>query len=95
MRVLFVLCLVAALTPGTLAETMRIKDITDLGGARDNQLIGYGLVIGLQGTGDSLNNAPFTELSMRWCCSTRCTPHFARRWPGTGLAAKSRRWAVL
>jgi len=43
----------------------RIKDIASLQAARDNQLIGYGLVVGLQGTGDSLRNAPFTEQSMR------------------------------
>ena len=33
--------------------------------ARDNQLVGYGLVIGLQGSGDSLRNSPFTEQSIR------------------------------
>ena len=33
--------------------------------ARDNQLVGYGLVIGLQGTGDSLRNSPYTEQSIR------------------------------
>ncbi len=43
----------------------RIKDIAALQSARDNQLIGYGLVIGLQGTGDSLRNSPFTEQSIR------------------------------
>lgn len=43
----------------------RIKDIASLQAARDNQLIGYGLVVGLQGTGDSLRNSPFTEQSMR------------------------------
>jgi flagellar P-ring protein precursor FlgI len=43
----------------------RIKDIATLQTARDNQLIGYGLVIGLQGTGDGLRNSPFTEQSMR------------------------------
>ncbi len=43
----------------------RIKDITSLQSARQNQLIGYGLVIGLQGTGDSLRAAPFTEQSLR------------------------------
>jgi flagellar P-ring protein FlgI len=47
-----------------LAET-RIKDITTVQGIRDNQLVGYGLVIGLAGTGDSLRNSPFTELSLR------------------------------
>lgn len=45
--------------------TSRIKDIADFEGIRDNQLVGYGLVVGLNGTGDSLNNAPFTEQSLR------------------------------
>ena len=36
--------------------TSRIKDIAQLQSARDNQLVGYGLVIGLQGSGDSLRN---------------------------------------
>ena len=43
----------------------RIKDIAVLQSARDNQLVGYGLVIGLQGTGDSLRNSPYTEQSIR------------------------------
>jgi flagellar P-ring protein precursor FlgI len=43
----------------------RIKDITAIQGVRDNQLIGYGLVVGLAGTGDSLRGSPFTEQSMR------------------------------
>lgn len=43
----------------------RIKDIATLQSARDNQLVGYGLVIGLQGTGDGLRNSPFTEQSTR------------------------------
>ena len=43
----------------------RIKDIATLQDARDNQLIGYGLVIGLPGTGDNLRSAPFTEQSIR------------------------------
>jgi flagellar P-ring protein precursor FlgI len=42
----------------------RIKDIVDIEGVRDNMLIGYGLVVGLNGTGDSLNNSPFTEQSL-------------------------------
>jgi flagellar P-ring protein FlgI len=42
---------------------VRIKDITFPLGPREYQLIGYGLVIGLQGTGDTLRNAPFTEQS--------------------------------
>ncbi|MDA1098931.1 MAG: flagellar basal body P-ring protein FlgI [Proteobacteria bacterium] len=42
----------------------RIKDIADFQGIRDNLLIGYGLVVGLNGTGDSLRNAPFTKQSL-------------------------------
>lgn len=44
---------------------VRIKDVTSVRGQRDAQLIGYGLVIGLQGTGDSLRNAPFTDQSLQ------------------------------
>jgi flagellar P-ring protein precursor FlgI len=43
----------------------RIKDITTVQGVRDNQLLGYGIVIGLQGTGDSMRNAPFTEQALK------------------------------
>lgn len=44
---------------------VRIKDVVSLQGTRENQLIGYGLVVGLNGSGDSLRNAPFAESSMR------------------------------
>lgn len=43
----------------------RIKDIANIEGIRQNQLIGYGLVVGLNGTGDQLNNAPFTRQSLQ------------------------------
>ena len=43
----------------------RIKDIVDIEGVRENQLVGYGLVVGLNGTGDSLNNSPFTRQSLQ------------------------------
>lgn len=46
------------------AKTVRIKDIVKVEGVRDNMLIGYGLVVGLNGTGDSLNNTPFTKKSL-------------------------------
>ncbi len=46
------------------AKTTRIKDIVNFESVRENQLIGYGLVVGLNGTGDSLNNSPFTEQSL-------------------------------
>ncbi|MEM1400061.1 MAG: flagellar basal body P-ring protein FlgI [Pseudomonadota bacterium] len=42
----------------------RIKDIVDVEGVRDNMLVGYGLVVGLNGTGDSLSGSPFTEQSL-------------------------------
>ncbi|TKT77484.1 flagellar basal body P-ring protein FlgI [Aquamicrobium sp. LC103] len=53
----------SSLPPGQVAA--RIKDVAALQSARDNQLVGYGLVIGLQGSGDGLRNSPFTEQSMR------------------------------
>lgn len=46
------------------AKTSRIKDIVNIESVRDNQLIGYGLVVGLNGTGDSLGNSPFTQQSL-------------------------------
>lgn len=56
-------CLVLAAGPALPAA--RIKDVASLQSGRDNQLIGYGLVVGLQGTGDSMRSSPFTEQSMR------------------------------
>ncbi|WP_081650221.1 flagellar basal body P-ring protein FlgI [Azospirillum brasilense] len=53
-----------ALSAPASASSARIKDVVDVEGVRDNMLIGYGLVVGLNGTGDSLNNSPFTEQSL-------------------------------
>ncbi|WP_210309741.1 flagellar basal body P-ring protein FlgI [Ochrobactrum sp. Marseille-Q0166] len=50
---------------GRGSAVARLKDIATIQGVRENQLVGYGLVIGLNGTGDSLRNSPFTEQSMR------------------------------
>ena len=47
------------------SAAVRIKDIASIEGIRDNQLVGYGLVFGLEGTGDTLRNAPFTEQAMQ------------------------------
>ncbi len=44
--------------PGWRRGDSRIKDIADIEGVRHNQLVGYGLVVGLNGTGDTLNNRP-------------------------------------
>ncbi len=43
------------------ASEIRLKDLVEFDGVRGNDLIGYGLVVGLNGTGDGLRNAPFTE----------------------------------
>lgn len=62
------LCLGLAILAGTagpVAANSRIKDIVDFENVRENQLIGYGLVVGLNGTGDMLRNAPFTEQSLK------------------------------
>lgn len=42
----------------------RIKDLVSFEGVRENQLVGYGLVVGLNGTGDTLRNSPFTQQSI-------------------------------
>src|ERR1700756_2777351 len=47
------------------SATSRIKDLANIEGVRQNQLIGYGLVVGLNGTGDTLNNTPFTKQSLQ------------------------------
>jgi len=54
-----------ALAPLPASAFSRIKDLADIEGIRDNMLIGYGLVVGLDGTGDSLRNAPFTQQSLQ------------------------------
>lgn len=64
MRKLLVL-LNLLLGAGAADASSRIKDITSIQGLRDNQLVGYGLVMGLQATGDSLRNSPFTDQSIR------------------------------
>lgn len=53
-----------ACMPQTAFGASRIKDIADFEGVRDNILVGYGLVVGLSGTGDDLTNAPFTKESL-------------------------------
>lgn len=57
-RLFAVLFLVPALA---WATPVRIKDLATVDGVRGNDLVGYGLVVGLNGTGDSVRNAPYTE----------------------------------
>jgi len=57
--------LTLAVIAGPAAATSRIKDIADFEGVRENQLVGYGLVVGLDGTGDDMKKkAPFTRESL-------------------------------
>lgn len=58
------LALVTALA-ATPAMAERIKDLAEVAGVRDNQLIGYGLVVGLDGTGDQTGQTPFTVQSLK------------------------------
>jgi len=58
------LVLVGGLTASAAQAQVRIKDIANFEGVRENQLVGYGLVVGLAGTGDSLRNSPFTQRSI-------------------------------
>jgi flagellar P-ring protein precursor FlgI len=56
------LALLFALLPAlATAQEVRIKDLVEVDGVRGNDLVGYGLVVGLAGTGDGLRNSPFTE----------------------------------
>ena len=57
-------CLIQFL-PEPAHGASRIKDLVDFEGVRENQLVGYGLVVGLNGTGDSLQNSPFTRQSLQ------------------------------
>jgi flagellar P-ring protein precursor FlgI len=65
MKPLLALLLALIFLPAVSDAAIRVKDITSVQGVRENQLIGYGLVIGLQGTGDSMRNAPFTQQALQ------------------------------
>lgn len=56
--------MLAVLMPSFGHAQSRIKDLVAIEGVRDNQLIGYGIVVGLAGTGDGLRNSPFTRQSI-------------------------------
>lgn len=56
------LVIFALLLPAiALAAPIRIKDLVEFDGVRGNDLVGYGLVVGLNGSGDGMRNTPFTE----------------------------------
>jgi len=58
------LAFAASLVAAPVQAASRIKDIADFEGIRDNMLVGYGLVVGLNGTGDSLSDGHFTKQSL-------------------------------
>ncbi|MBD2858418.1 flagellar basal body P-ring protein FlgI [Spongiibacter sp. KMU-158] len=60
----FVVALVFAII-SIPAQADRVKDLVNIAGVRENQLVGYGLVVGLSGTGDQTSQAPFTIQSIR------------------------------
>ncbi len=64
MRRLFI-ALAALILLTASVNAARIKDIAVLRAPRDTQLVGYGLVVGLSGTGDTLRNAPFTQQAVQ------------------------------
>ncbi|MCZ6860991.1 MAG: flagellar basal body P-ring protein FlgI [Alphaproteobacteria bacterium] len=64
MGVLVALVVALQIVAGSALAASRIKDITDFEGIRENMLVGYGIVVGLNGTGDKLSKSPFTQQSL-------------------------------
>ncbi len=63
-RLLWCVCLGVLLTLGNTAQAVRLKEIASIQGVRANQLMGYGLIVGLDGTGDQTTQTPFTTQSI-------------------------------
>lgn len=61
MRHLWLIILLLFAQSTCFAAPVRLKDLVEFDGVRNNDLVGYGLVVGLNGSGDSLRSAPFTE----------------------------------
>lgn len=64
MRTKFILLAICAALAAPLAQAERLKDIANIAGVRQNQLSGYGIVVGLDGTGDQTTQTPFTVQSI-------------------------------
>jgi len=64
LRLLILVIAASVLMVPANAANVRLKDVVEFEGIRDNPLVGYGLVVGLQGTGDTLGNSPFTQQSL-------------------------------
>ena len=71
-RLLILILAILSLGGAVLAE-VRIKDLVEFDGVRGNDLVGYGLVVGLNGTGDGIRNAPFipTVIDQNPCAHLR------------------------
>lgn len=78
------LCLVAGAFTGT-AQAERIRDLASIQGVRPNQLLGYGLVVGLDGSGDQTTQTPFTVQSI----TTMLSQMGITLPPGTNLQLKN------
>ena len=67
MNPIFRMCVIALLgcLPALAAATERVKDLAAVAGVRSNQLVGYGLVVGLDGSGDQTSQTPFTVQSLK------------------------------
>jgi flagellar P-ring protein precursor FlgI len=65
LNVLAAICAALFLLLASLAKADRVKDLASVQGVRPNQLMGYGLVVGLDGTGDQTSQAPFTIQSIK------------------------------
>src|SRR5258708_11306500 len=64
LRLLSAIVLAFGPTAQPASAKSRIKDIVEFEGVRENMLVGYGIVVGLNGTGDALRNAPMTKQSL-------------------------------
>lgn len=65
LRLRIILLLLTGMLASTSVSAERLKDIASIAGVRSNQLVGYGLVVGLDGTGDQTTQAPFTIQSLK------------------------------
>jgi flagellar P-ring protein precursor FlgI len=76
--------LLAALAAAPAAAEVRVKDVARVQGVRDNSLFGYGLVVGLSGTGDQKTNSPFTPQTI-----VNMLQRLGLRLPAIGIDSKN------
>ena len=65
LKTIYTILLLLVLSAADVVQAERIKDIATIKGVRSNQLIGYGLVVGLDGSGDQTTQTPFTVQSLK------------------------------